>query len=1050
LKKFALLAFTAIFCVSIQNSFAQQRLQPAPITQKSERCGTNKWLEDMFRTYPGFKQQFEENERKLAAAINLRVQQIQNNPGSRITSLGTIPIVFHVVLSDQSLVPDAMIMAQLDRINLDYSGLNADSANGSPFYSVRGHSPIQFCLAKRTPTNLPSTGIIRITSATVSNNGANDPIKSTAFGGDDAWDPNKYVNIWVGDFDDPNVLGYGTFPVGTPENSFPLSQQGVVVHYGTLPGGTLTPYNRGRTLTHELGHFLWLKHTWGDDTGDPFTCPPSGGCTGTDFTGTPALDDTPNQCAGTAGCPSGTRFDVCTPGGNGYMYQNYLDYTDDACMTMLTIGQDLRAQTALTTYRPQLLTSNGCVPFTLTPDDASIFTAITPSNGFISCNATVPLTVTLRNAGSNPLVTVRITVKRNGTVVQTFDWTGNLNSLETVAVPLNAVPLNLGANTIEICTSIPNGNPDSDTANDCFSVSGTSGLALPLPLVEGFENATFPPAGWIRNNPDGNITWERTPTGVAHGGIGKAYVDHFNYSAGPDNDDLRTPPFTIGTADSLWVSFWVAYRGYSDAQGVIVDSFYVLASPNCGQTFQVVYSVKNDEAFVAPDGAPSTQSTPYFPGTTNEWVRKSIDLSSFIPSGNVQVQFRAKNNFGNNVFLDDINIDKKIFANNDAGVIAVNRPATRVCSNAEAPVVVIKNFGKINLTSVRINYQIDGTGAVTTFNWTGNLARNQTATVTLATANLGALGNHSINVYTTLPNNVADEDPGNDGLVKPYTVSQILVLPASVTEEFSSPAFPPPNWAVINPNGDITWQRNGIVGNRAPGSAFFNDFVNTTVDRIDDLATPNFSYSGIDSIFLSFNLAHITKTLPGTTGARLDTLTVLVSKDCGNTFTTVYKKFGEELQTVNDPNFQISMNNFVPLASQWRRDSVNLGRFLGATEPLVQVVFRFSGNMENNFYLDDVNFRTQVLPARLKNDGYLILPNPFRTTFGVWHYQVPTTLRYINVYNSVGQLVYSKKYPGGGEKFIRIDLSGRAAGIYTVNIGYEDSNRNLNVQVVKF
>jgi hypothetical protein len=92
-------------------------------------------------------------------------------------------------------------------------------------------------------------------------------------------------------------------------------------------------------------------------------------------------------------------------------------------------------------------------------------------------------------------------------------------------------------------------------------------------------------------------------------------------------------------------------------------------------------------------------------------IHRSEQLYSF---GNVRL-IQAKNQFGNNIFLDDINIDKKIFANNDAGVIAVNRPATRVCSNSEAPVVVIKNFGKINLTSVRINYQIDGTGAVTTF-----------------------------------------------------------------------------------------------------------------------------------------------------------------------------------------------------------------------------------------------------------------------------------------------------------------------------------------------
>jgi hypothetical protein len=117
--------------------------------------------------------------------------------------------------------------------------------------------------------------------------------------------------------------------------------------------------------------------------------------------------------------------------------------------------------------------------------------------------------------------------------------------------------------------------------------------------------------------------------------------------------------------------------------------------------------------------------------------------------------------------LDDINIDKKIFPNNDAGVIAINKPDSKVCTSSQAPVVVIKNYGKVPLTRVKINYQIDATGPVTTLDWTGNLARNQVATVTLATAALGAVGNHSINVYTSLPNNVADEDPTNDGLSLP-------------------------------------------------------------------------------------------------------------------------------------------------------------------------------------------------------------------------------------------------------------------------------------------
>ena len=1022
------------------------------------RCATMEAYEGYLQRNPAVRQLAELNQNRFAP---------EPNRTNRQNVVVYIPIVFHIVGNSTRLaqVTDADVLWQLNKLNEDFRGANADSTNAPLFQSIRAYKDycqIQFCLAQRDPNNNPLTGIGGVTRTLSSlsggtlcadiNNGSYDALKHTAQGGIDAWDPTRFLNVWVGEVGNC-LLGVAQFPGTGNANEF-----GVVVAFegfGNNPAYVDPSFNLGRTLPHELGHCFSLLHIWGDESGcanSDFrqiggTCPSlPASLAGT--TGDQTVGDTPNQGGATAGCPSGLQTDGCSGVSPGFNYQNYMDYTNDACYSMFTKKQVDRMQYTLDNCLASLKTSNGCVPPVLTPNNASISAINTPGASFVTCDPTIPLTVTLRNAGSNALTSVTITVTRNVTTIQTFNWTGNLASLATTSVTLNAVPLVIGANSIQICTSLPNGAADSDPGNDCMTVSGIRGAGGALPLVEGFETAIFPPAGWIRNNPDGGITWERTTLGVAHSGTAKAYVDHFNYFAAGNTDDLRTPPFAIGTADSLWVSFWGAYRGFP---GFPFDQFQVMVSSDCGQTFQTVYSVRNDTAFVAPEGAaPTFGGGGYFPTNINEWTRKSINLSSFIPAGNVQVQFRAINQFGNNMHLDDINIDKKIFPNNDAGVIAVNKPQSKVCVTSIAPEVVIKNYGKIALTSVKINYQIDGTGAVTTFNWTGNLARNQTQTVTLATANLGAVGNHSINVYTTLPNNVADEDPSNDGLVKPYNVSQVFALPGSVLEEFSSATFPPTNWLINNPNADITWTRNSTIGNRSAGSAYFNDFVNTSIDRIDDLAMPNYSYSGIDSVFLSFNLAHITKTLPGTTGVRLDTLTVLLSKDCGNTFTTIYKKYGEELQTVNDPNFQISMNNFIPLPSQWRRDSLNLGKWLGATEPLFQITFRFSGNMENNFYLDDVNLRTQTLPARLKNDGYLILPNPFRSTFAVWHYQVPTTLRYINVYNSVGQLVYSKQFPSGGEKYYQIDLSGRAAGMYTVNIGYEDSNRNVNVQIVKF
>lgn len=1039
MKKFTFLAFTVISLFSTGKLFAQQRIidpsfqKPVPVVNSQEpdhrTCATDEVMERLFATDPQARERYQRNQQML----DQEIQKLRINQQNRVQAIVTVPVVVHILYSNPSQVTDATVQNQIDTLNWFYGAMSStDSLRVyTPFRTTYGRSDIRFCMAQRTPTNLPTNGIERVTTS-VTFDGSVHPSTIVP-----AWDPTKYLNIWVVNMGSSGILGYSYLPgTFTPTDQ----RNGLVTDYrafGSNASYLFTLYNKGRTAVHEIGHYFNLLHPWGNGGSNP-------SCTGSDL-----CSDTPPTNGPTFGCPSPDVLNTCSPTAPGVMWQNHMDYADDACMFLFTMQQTARMNTAITSSpdRVGLTTSNGCVPLSLTADNANISAIVTPAAGFITCDPTVPLTVTLRNFGSNALTSVTITVTRNATTVQTFNWTGNLASLASVNVPLNAVPLVLGANSIQVCTSLPNGVPDSDPSNDCATVSVTRGAGGALPLVEGFESTTFPPTGWIRNNPDNGITWQRITSNVSHSGTARAYVDHFNYTTAGQTDDLRTPPYSIGTADSLWVSWWAAYRGFP---GFPFDFFQVMVSSDCGQTFQIVYNARNDTAFVAPDGVSPTTTAIYNPSNVDQWVKKSINLSSFIPNGNVQVQFRAINQWGNNVHLDDINIDKKIFPNNDAGVIAISKPTSRICTSSDAPVITIKNYGKINLTSVRINYQIDGVGAVTTFNWTGNLARNQTATVTLATANLGSVGNHSINVYTTLPNNVADEDPSNDALTKAYTVSQIIPLPGTVTEEFTNATFPPPNWSIFNPNNDITWIRNATVGNRIAGSAYFNDYANTNVDRYDDLLMPNYSYSGVDSIFLSFRLSHITRTLPGTTGSRLDTLTVLLSKDCGNTYTTIYKKYGEELQTVNDPNFQISFQNFIPTSTQWRKDSLNLGKWLSSSEPLFQIVYRFSGNMENNFYLDDVNLRTQILPERLKNDGYLILPNPFRTTFGVWHYQVPTTLRYINVYNSVGQLVFSKQYPSGGDKYVQIDLSGRAAGTYTVNLGYEDSNRNVNVQIVKY
>jgi hypothetical protein len=330
------------------------------------------------------------------------------------------------------------------------------------------------------------------------------------------------------------------------------------------------------------------------------------------------------------------------------------------------------------------------------------------------------------------------------------------------------------------------------------------------------------------------------------------------------------------------------------------------------------------------------------------------------------------------------------------------------------------------------------------YNWSGNLAPYSEITLSLPQES-GMLGANTLVVYTSLPNGNPDQRTSNDTSRVSFDIAPIVPLTTRVEEGFSNPAFPPKDWKVSNPDGDLTWQRNPIYGKKQAGSAWVNDWNNSTNNLIDDLVMPRYSYSNIDSVFVSFQLATAIYSDPGQ-NIPIDTLAILLTKDCGNTFTTVYKKWGNALQTIKfRPDFEF----FPQSQSDWRLDSVNLTEWLGTTEEQFQLLFRFSGNFENNIFIDDVALYTKILPAKLKQKGYLLLPTVTRDQFSIWHLQQPTTLRYVNVYSSSGQLVWKKEFNGKAEKLITVNLSGKMAGVYYVSLGYTDAKLNVTERIIK-
>ena len=592
----------------------------------NERCGTMPYLEKKLQQNAFLRSRFEERKIEFNKIVSSR--ELGN---TRLTGAVYIPVVFHIVMPNPNLVSDAQIQAQLDTLNKDFFGANGDSINiPSYFKPFFGKSNVQFCLAQRTPDGDASNGIDRATT-TKTTFGLDDLVKHGYLGGVDSWNSSKYFNVWICPLS-TSLLGYSTMP----QDGTNAADEGVVIDYRSLPGGSFAGFNNGKTLTHESGHYFNLYHIWGDD---------NGGCSADDF-----VDDTPKQGDATSGCPSGVKTDNCTPTGNGIMYQNYMDYSDDPCLIMFTSKQVDRMETALSMYRSSLLSSNGCQPVILSNYDAQLRSVNQPSQRL--CEAVFTPQVTIRNRGAQNLTSLQISTTIDNGPTITYPWSGSIGTYTTTVISLNNLTATPGTHTLTVYISNPNNNVDQDKSNDTLQVSFD--YSIPTTTVnEGFENSTFPPPGWDIINNDNALTWERV-TGIAKNGNASVRVNNYNYDHIGEYDDLRMPSIKIATGtDSAYLSFQLAAAAYTDLSSSTNnwDTLEVLISTDCGNTYSSLYK-KWGKTLVTTN---ATNSTEFYP-SPSQWRKDSIDLAGFIGSNDLLISFRNTTGFENNIFLDDINL----------------------------------------------------------------------------------------------------------------------------------------------------------------------------------------------------------------------------------------------------------------------------------------------------------------------------------------------------------------------------------------------------------
>ena len=524
----------------------------------------------------------------------------------------TIPTVVHIIYSNPGQnISGQQVLSQLEVLNEDYRRRNPNNRSvPAAFQGIATDTHIEFCLAQRDPQGRPTNGIHRVSQggSPFTEETINNLIKPQT-----SWDPNRYFNIWVCDIAD-GILGFAQFPhsaqvQGIPTGSTAAHTDGVVINYkafGTV-GTVSSPFNGGRTATHEVGHWLGLRHIWGD-----------GNCSVDDF-----CEDTPPTDGAHFNCPNtGTACD-----GQRAMVSNFMDYTDDACMNLFTEDQMARMRMVLenSPRRKSLLNSNACQP-PITPPQPAFAASI--------------------RTGCEPLEVQFINQSKGESLSYQWQFEGGRPSSSTEANPT-------------VSYRRPGRFPVTLTATNAAGTRiireaeyiEVMAAGVALPFVADFEAGPFPPQGLTLYNPQNDYPWQRDPRVSGNGqGSASLTINNFDNRQRGSLDWLLTPVMDFSGKKEVQLSFKVAYapynRSYSDTLGVFIAT-------DCGSSFRNIY-LRGGERLSTTEA-----STMAFRPEAEQWRTEVIDLSQWAGQSHVQLAFVNRAGYGNYLYLDDIQVETK-------------------------------------------------------------------------------------------------------------------------------------------------------------------------------------------------------------------------------------------------------------------------------------------------------------------------------------------------------------------------------------------------------
>ena len=572
-------------------------------------CGLNHAEDVLFLSRP------ETRRAAIEATRALEIETQQGVTASQRDDVLIIPIVFHIIhFNGPENISTAQVHDAVDVLNTNFRALNANIDDVIPeFEDLVADIEIEFRLAQRDPNGNCHPGINRIVSELtyVGDSEMKELIQ---------WPRNKYLNVWVCEYA-AGAAGYALYPGSV--DGWNADQDGIVLQHSYCGSIGTSNLFRSRTLTHEVGHWLNLRHPWGNSNNPGL----ADNCEEDDN-----VSDTPNTVGWTSCILDGT---TC---GSLDNVQNYMDYS--YCGRMFTLGQKDRMRTAALSsvaQRNQLSTA-----FNLQ--------ATGVSGGDILCEATFDLDRRLICVGDS----VKFTDQSyhspstwswnfgDGTITSGVQGDGVQELYHTYSeAGLYDVTLVVGNGTDEV----------SSTVNGAVYVMDEG--EMDLPLSQGFEGGEFPTGQWFIEDPLNDGTWEVTDDAAATGNR-SLFIENWGNNVEFNDDFLRTATMDMSGMTEIHVNYKWAYvhKGTTEASETD-DRLRVSVTGDCGNDWDLRRMHRGFTDLPTANPTPF----PWAPSGIEDWKEYTIvlDNEEYLTEF-FRVQFEFESRLGNNIYLDDINV----------------------------------------------------------------------------------------------------------------------------------------------------------------------------------------------------------------------------------------------------------------------------------------------------------------------------------------------------------------------------------------------------------